>query len=67
MFPTIDDIKTALNATSVGVAFSTLVGWLPAIAALFSIMWTGLQIYSWFEKRRLTRQAKRGDNRKHEG
>lgn len=35
----------------VGTAAATLAGWLPPIAALVSIIWGCLQIYSWFEKR----------------
>lgn len=33
------------DATALGVVFGSLVGWLPAIAALLSIIWTGLRIY----------------------
>lgn len=36
----------------VGTAIATVAGWLPPIAALVSIVWGCLQIYSWFEKRR---------------
>lgn len=36
----------------VGTTAATLAGWLPPIAALVSIVWGCLQIYSWFEKRR---------------
>jgi hypothetical protein len=36
----------------VGTAVATIAGWLPPIAALVSIVWGSLQIYSWFEKRK---------------
>ncbi len=36
----------------VGVALGALASLLPPIAALVSIVWGSLQIYSWFEKRR---------------
>lgn len=40
-----DLIRHILDAISVGVIFSTIVGWLPSIAALLSIIWLGIQIY----------------------
>ena len=40
----------------VGTAVATVAGWLPPIAALVSIVWGCLQIYSWFEKRRARRK-----------
>ena len=40
-----------LDATSVTVAAGTVFGWLPSIAAAFTIIWTGLRIYEWFEAR----------------
>lgn len=45
-------IQTGLNWGSIGATIATIAGWLPSIAALFSIVWLSLQIYSWFEKRR---------------
>jgi hypothetical protein len=37
--------KHILDLASVSVAFATLVSWLPSIAALLSIVWTGVRIY----------------------
>jgi len=34
------------------IAGSWAVSFLQPLALLFTIVWTGLQIYSWFEKRR---------------
>jgi hypothetical protein len=33
------------DAVSVGVVVGTLAGLLPAVAALFTIIWTGIRIY----------------------
>lgn len=33
------------DAVSFSVVLGTLAAWLPAIAALFSIVWTGVRIY----------------------
>ena len=37
-------IKGAGDATAYGTAVATLVGWLPAIAALFTVIWLGMQM-----------------------
>jgi hypothetical protein len=47
-----DHAKAAGDVISIGTVVATLAGWLPAIAALASIIYTGLRIYEWFEKRR---------------
>jgi len=33
------------DAISVGVTFATIVQWLPAVAALLTIVWTAIRIY----------------------
>ena len=33
------------DATAVGITAGTLLKWLPAVAALFTIIWTGIRIY----------------------
>lgn len=38
-------VNTTGNVTAVGTAVGTLAGWLPSIAALFTIVWLGVQIY----------------------
>lgn len=40
-----EHVKTAIDIGSVGTALATLAGWLPAIAALFTIVWTAIRIY----------------------
>lgn len=37
--------KSIIDAISIGGVMATLAGWLPAVAALFSIVWTLIRIY----------------------
>lgn len=53
MIKTISDTtKETLDAASIATAFGSLLNLLPAIAALFSIVWTGLRIYDRFKSKR---------------
>lgn len=47
--------KVATDVLSLGVAGATLVKLLPPAAALASLIWTGIQIYEWWKKKRATR------------
>jgi hypothetical protein len=38
-------VQTAIDALSIGTAIASLAGWLPAVAALFTIIWTAIRIY----------------------
>jgi hypothetical protein len=40
-----DSVKTAVDVASVATVVGTLAGMLPAIAALFTILWTAIRIY----------------------
>lgn len=40
-----EQVKHAVDIFSVGTAVATLAGALPAIAALFTIIWTGIRIW----------------------
>lgn len=40
-----EHLKHIGDAVSFSVVLGTLAAWLPAIAALFSIVWTGVRIY----------------------
>lgn len=40
-----DAIKHVGDALSISVVVATMATWLPAIAALFSIIWTAIRIY----------------------
>ena len=39
-----DGVKHAGDALSVATVIATLAQWLPAVAALFTIVWTGIRI-----------------------
>lgn len=43
----IDHLKDVADGISYGLIFTTLVGWLPEMAALISIAWTS---YQWYHK-----------------
>jgi hypothetical protein len=38
-------VKSAGDAVSIVTVIGTLAQWLPAVAALFTIIWTGIRIY----------------------
>lgn len=40
-----ETLKHIGDALSVSVVVATLAAWLPAVAAFFSIVWTGIRIY----------------------
>lgn len=40
-----ESVKHAVDAVSVATTVATLAGILPAIAALFTIVWTSIRIY----------------------
>lgn len=40
-----DSAKTAVDAVSFGTVLGTIAGWLPSIAALLTIVWTGIRIW----------------------
>ena len=40
-----DSTKHALDFASIFTAVGTLLSWLPHLAALFTIVWTGIRIY----------------------
>lgn len=37
-------IKNAVDVAAAGTAIATVANWLPAVAALFTIIWTGIRI-----------------------
>ena len=41
----ISDAKHFVDMVSMGAAVGTIIGILPAIAALFTIIWTGIRIW----------------------
>jgi hypothetical protein len=40
-----EQLTWVLNWVAGGTVLGTLIGWLPSIAAAFSIVWIGMQIY----------------------
>lgn len=46
-----DGAKHLLDFLSISVAVGTLVSLLPSLAALLTIVWTGLRIFDWIEAR----------------
>ncbi len=44
-------LKAIIDLTSLSTLIATLLGWLPNVAALFTLVWTGIQIYEYFKKK----------------
>ena len=40
-----DEIKTVVDAVAMTTTISTLLGWMPVVAAALSIIWTALRIW----------------------
>jgi len=40
-----ESAKQAVDALSLGTVVATVAGWLPAVAAIFTIVWTAIRIY----------------------
>ena len=45
MTDTPENIKYAIDALSVATVLGTIMSWLPAVAAVFTIIWTAIRIY----------------------
>lgn len=50
--------KHALDLFSISVAIGAIVQILPPLAACMTILWTGLQIYAWFNRRAWRKEVK---------
>ena len=50
--------KHAIDAASIFTAVGSVLAWLPSVAALFTIVWTGIRIYetktvqTWVKRRK---------------
>jgi hypothetical protein len=44
-------MKDLVDGAAISTAIATFVGWLPALAALLSIIWTVIRIYDWIRRR----------------
>ena len=57
-----ESTKHAVDAASVFTAVGSVLAWLPAIAALFTIIWTGIRIYetktvqAWLKQRKINKK-----------
>lgn len=40
-----DGIRQTADIASIGIAVGALVGWLPALAAALTVIWTGIRIF----------------------
>jgi len=55
-----ETVKHAGDAAAVTVTLGTIVNFLPALAALFTIIWTGIRIYETKTVQRFLNRRKRG-------
>ena len=44
-------MKAAADGLSLANVAATIMGWLPEVAAVLSIIWTSIQIWNWWKKR----------------
>ena len=60
-----ESLKHVGDALSIGTVIGTIAGYLPAIAALVTIIWTGIRIWetktvqNWLKRRREKREGSR--------
>lgn len=54
--PLVEGAKTVADGLSIAAAVATVAGWLPPLAALLAIVWTGIRIW---ESKTVTRLRKR--------
>jgi hypothetical protein len=47
-----DHTKHLVDLASLGGCIATLLGWLPHLAALLSVIWYAIRIYEWARNRR---------------
>ena len=46
-----EPVKAAVDVSAAATVVGALMGYLPPVAALFTIVWTGIQIFAFFEER----------------
>ena len=54
-----EQLKHLGDALSVGTVVATIAGWLPAIAALVTILWTGIRIFETQTVQKLLKKFRR--------
>jgi hypothetical protein len=52
-----EEIKYAVDGVSVGTVIATIAGWLPEIAALFTILWSAVRLWETETVKKLTGRA----------
>jgi hypothetical protein len=52
-----ESLKHAIDGVSVGTVVATLAGWLPHVAAVFTIIWTAIRIWETDTVKKLTGRA----------
>lgn len=62
MSDTHDAAKHVVDALSIGTVVATLTGVLPSIAAIFTIIWTGIRIYETETVRKIMKKAPAKDS-----
>jgi len=55
----IEHSKHIVDVVAAGTTVGTLAGWLPAIAAVFTIVWTAIRIYETAMVQKLLHQKKK--------
>lgn len=58
--PAQEQLKHVGDALSVGTVLATIAGWLPAVAALVTIVWTGIRIYETKTVQQLLNRFRKG-------
>tara|TARA_R110002051_G_scaffold288384_1_gene351162 strand:- start:311 stop:478 length:168 start_codon:yes stop_codon:yes gene_type:complete len=53
-----DEAKTAVDIIAFSGTMGALMGWLPPLAALFTLIWTGIRIWETDTIKSLTNRAK---------
>lgn len=54
-----EPIKHTMDALAIGTLLATLLSWMPAIAAILSVVWLSLRIYESWQNIRLNNQKLR--------
>lgn len=62
MSDTHDAAKHVVDALSIGTVVATLTGILPSVAAIFTIIWTGIRIYETETVRKIMGKAPAKDS-----
>ena len=56
--PLDEELKTVVDVLAVSGTAGALMGWLPPLAALFTLIWTGIRIWETDTVKKLTNRMK---------